>query len=301
MGIISGRLKKEDSKLLVELYLLLMLILLNLGLTKFSPQDRTILFISFLLILGNSLIFLFKFKILTREYIREVASSLFQICLVIFLLLLLASQFRNEIKDYININYFLVIVIILGIYVFLKSEKEEKKTVIKKSDYYFIFLCVVVGCLVVWYKIKNLGTLSYIISFLSGILIITLSFLLLKEEEVPEVSVPSKKPITLPKKTHVEPIDMREEELKKIEIEKVKIINRLWENFVMEVNSFITKLESAKSEDFFELYKTHGELLEFYKNFTSKFDEYIPQEERREILKKFHYCSSILADLLKRL
>ena len=301
MGIISGRLKKEDSKLLVELYLLLTLILLNLGLTKFSPQDRTILFISFLLILGNSLIFLFKFKILTREYIREVASSLFQICLVIFLLLLLASQFRNEIKDYININYFLVIVIILGIYVFLKSEKEEKKTVIKKSDYYFIFLCVVVGCLVVWYKIKNLGTLSYIISFLSGILIITLSFLLLKEEEVPEVSVPSKKPITLPKKTHVEPIDMREEELKKIEIEKVKIINRLWENFVMEVNSFITKLESAKSEDFFELYKTHGELLEFYKNFTSKFDEYIPQEERREILKKFHYCSSISADLLKRL
>jgi len=300
MGIISGRLKKEDSKLLVELYLLLMLILINFSLKNLSSHDRTILFISFLLILGNSLILLFKFKILTREYIREVASSLFQICLVIFLLLLLASQFRNEIKEYININYFLVIVIILGIYVFLKSEKEEKKTTIKKSDYYFIFLCGVVGCLVVWYKIKNLGILSYIISFLSGILIITLSFLLLKEEKAPEVSI-SPEPVALPEEKHVEPSDMGKEEVKKIEIEKVKIVNRLWENLVMEVNSFINKLENADPDNFSELYKRHTELLDLYKNLSSKFDEYISGEEKHEMLKKFHYCSSILADLLKRL
>jgi len=300
MGIISGRLKKEDSKLLVELYLLLMLILINFSLKNLSSHDRTILFISFLLILGNSLILLFKFKILTREYIREVASSLFQICLVIFLLLLLASQFRNEIKEYININYFLVIVIILGIYVFLKSEKEEKKTTIKKSDYYFIFLCGVVGCLVVWYKIKNLGILSYIISFLSGILIITLSFLLLKEEKAPEVSI-SPEPVALPEEKHVELSDMGKEEVKKIEIEKVKIVNRLWENLVMEVNSFINKLENADPDNFSELYKRHTELLDLYKNLSSKFDEYISGEEKHEMLKKFHYCSSILADLLKRL
>jgi len=300
MGIISGRLKKEDSKLLVELYLLLMLILINFSLKNLSSHDRTILFISFLLILGNSLILLFKFKILTREYIHEVANSLFQICLVIFLLLLLASQFRNEIKEYININYFLVIVIILGIYVFLKSEKEEKKTTIKKSDYYFIFLCGVVGCLVVWYKIKNLGILSYIISFLSGILIITLSFLLLKEEKAPEVSI-SPEPVALPEEKHVEPSDMGKEEVKKIEIEKVKIVNRLWENLVMEVNSFINKLENADPDNFSELYKRHTELLDLYKNLSSKFDEYISGEEKHEMLKKFHYCSSILADLLKRL
>jgi len=300
MGTITGRFKKGNLKLLVELYLLLMLILLNFGLTKFSPQDKTILFISFLLILGNSLILLFKFKILTREYIREVINSLFQICLVIFLLLLLASQFRSEIKEYININYFLVIVIILGIYVFLRSEKEEKKTVIKKSDYYFIFLCGVVGCLVVWYKIKNLGILSYIISFLSGILIITLSFLLLKEEKAPEVSI-SPEPVALPEEKYVEPSDMGKEKVKKIEIEKVKIVNRLWENLVMEVNSFINKLENADPDNFSELYKRHTELLDFYKNLSSKFDEYIQDEEKREILKKFHYCSSILADLLKRL
>ena len=301
MGTIIGRLKEEDSKLLIELYLLLMLILLNLGFGKLSSHDRMIFFISFLLILCNSMILLAKFKILTKELLRDIATTLFQICLIIFLLLLLASQFRNEIKEYINLNYFLAVVIILGIYVFLRSEKQKKRIEIKRSDYYFIFLCGIVGCLIVWYKLKNLGTLSYLISLLSGILIITLSFLLLEEEKAPEVSISPKKLIRLPEEKHVEYVDIRKEELKKIEIEKIKVINRLWTKFVMKVDSFVTKVEGARPDDFFELYKTHGELLEFYKNFASKFDEYIPQEERRQILKKFHHCSSILADLLDKL
>ena len=308
MGTFIGRLKEEDSKLLIELYLLLMLILLNLGFKKLSSHDRMIFFISFLLILCNSVILLAKFKILTKELLRDIVTTLFQICLIIFLLLLLASQFRNEIKEYINLNYFLAVVIILGIYVFLRSEKQEKRIEIKRSDYYFIFLCGIVGCLIVWYKLKNLGTLSYLISLLSGILIITLSFLLLEEEKspeveekAPEVSISPEKPIRLPEEKHVEYVDIRKEELKKIEIEKIRVINRLWTKFVMKVDSFVTKVEGARPDDFFELYKTHRELLEFYKNFTSKFDEYIPQEERRQILKKFHHCSSILADLLDKL
>jgi len=301
METIIGRLKEEDSKLLIELYLLLMLILLNLGFGKLSSHDRTMFFISFLLILCNSMILLAKFKILTKELLRDIVTTLFQICLIIFLLLLLASQFRNEIKEYINLNYFLAVVIILGIYVFLRSEKQEKRIEIRRSDYYFIFLCGIVGCLIVWYKLKNLGTLSYLISLLSGILIITLSFLLLEEEKAPEVSISPKKLIRLSEEKHVEYVDIRKEELKKIEIEKIKVINRLWTKFVMKVDSFVTKVEGARPDDFFELYKTHGELLEFYKNFASKFDEYIPQEERRQILKKFHHCSSILADLLDKL
>lgn len=295
--------KKENVKLLVEIYLLLMLVLINFGLKDLSLHDRPILFISFLLILGNSLIFLAKFKIVTREYVREIVNSLFLICLVIFLLLLLASEFRSEIKDYINLNYFLIIVIILGIYVFLRPRKEEKKVAIKKSDYYFIFLCGIVGCVVVWYKIKNLGTLSYVISFLSGILIITLSFLLLKEEKIPkmEISPEKPKPVMLPEEKRVELIDTKEKELKKIEIEKFKIINRLWDNFVMRVTSFVYELENSRPDDYFELYKRHKELLDSYRNFTLKFGEHVLPEEKLKILKKFHYCSSILADLLKKL
>ncbi|MEA1994522.1 MAG: hypothetical protein U9N35_09070 [Euryarchaeota archaeon] len=303
MGIVTERIKstlnEQDIKLLIEIYLLVMLVLLNFALKNISSYDKRILLLSFSLILVNSLIFLFKFEILTRAYLREIITSLFQISLVIFLLLLLASQFRSGIKEYANINYFLVVVILLGVYVFFQSEKKAEMPEIKNTDYYFIVLCGIVGAVLVWYKVRDLGNLAYLISALSGVLIVSLSYLLLKEEE------PEAPPAVSEEKPEVksaEPSGMvTEKAQKEAEIERFKIEDRLWEGFVLKVDSFVEDLENAEPNEYFELYRKHTKLLDFYKSFTGKFGECIDRSERKKVLKKFHYCSSVLSDLLNKL
>jgi hypothetical protein len=305
--------KKQDLKLFIEGYLLAMLITVNYGLKSLSPNDRTIFFLSFILILVNSLILLVKFQLLTRELLREIVTTVFQISLIIFLILLLATQFRSEIREYINFTYFLAVIIVLGLYVFFQSEKRRvQETEIQKTDYYFIFLCGVAGVAVVWYKVKDLGALSYLIALLSGVLIVSLSILLLKEERpTPQESVEAmEKPTTLkitPPPTPTQPLLTKKphvqtkEERIQAEFDKIATVERLWKKFVSKLDTFTADLEKAEPEEYFELYARHTKLVDFYKAVIERFGEYISGEERATILKKFHYCSSVLADLLERL
>ncbi len=57
---------------------------------------------------------------------------------------------------------------------------------ITKSDYFFIGALSVIGSLIVWYKLQNIGTLSYVISTLAGIFIFLLSVLVLEEGDEKE-------------------------------------------------------------------------------------------------------------------
>jgi len=65
-----------------------------------------------------------------------------------------------------------------------KREVEKIETItINLKDYIFIAIAGIVGAFIIFYKIENLGWLAYMISALSGILIILLSILMLEEEE----------------------------------------------------------------------------------------------------------------------
>lgn len=115
-----------------------------------------------------------------KQTIRES----FGFMLVFYLIMLLLKEFKPEWTNNLNINLLLVIVIILGAItvIFQKEEKQEIKKP-TKWDYLFIIALGIIGTALIFIKTKELGWLSYFISIIAGILIILLSFLLLKEDE----------------------------------------------------------------------------------------------------------------------
>jgi len=117
---------------------------------------------------------------------KEIISEIFKISLISYLVFYLIESFKSGfITDYFNLNILLIITILSGIFTVLVQSEEEKREPqkIKKRDYIFIVILGVVAAGLIYYKIKGIGWLSYVISIISGIIIILLSILLLNEPE----------------------------------------------------------------------------------------------------------------------
>jgi len=117
------------------------------------------------------------------ELLRDPFASLLTLYLIF---VLIDTIWDGKISKSINLNYFLIFVIATGVLSFIRKDYVKKETIIEpitKSDYLFIGALSIVGSLIVWYKLQKIGTLSYIISILTGVLIFLLSVLVLEEEE----------------------------------------------------------------------------------------------------------------------
>ncbi|KCZ70618.1 hypothetical protein ANME2D_02639 [Candidatus Methanoperedens nitroreducens] len=116
----------------------------------------------------------------------ELNHEIFSILLATFLLLLLAEIiWTGSISAYMNTNYLLIIVTVSGAISVITRKEEEKaeKIELTKKDYLYIGTLGIAGTLIIWYKIKDIGNLAYLISIVSGVLIIMLSLLLFEEDE----------------------------------------------------------------------------------------------------------------------
>ena len=109
---------------------------------------------------------------------------LFLIATFVYLLLLIMNLLLDKyFEEYINIYVIFIILLISGIFfrdcvIFEEIEKVNIKRNLERKD---IFLFLIIGLIcsaLVWMKIKDFGTISYIISIISGLLILTLSILL---------------------------------------------------------------------------------------------------------------------------
>ena len=120
----------------------------------------------------------------TSDY-RHKLNILFQISLVTYLLVLLVNEFYSV--DNRITNVLLILVIGLGI---LSVIFEDKTPVINKRpgyfDYGFGIVLGIIGGVLIFIKTKDLGMISYIISIISAILIILVSFLILEEDDKEE-------------------------------------------------------------------------------------------------------------------
>lgn len=119
-----------------------------------------------------------------NKYLRwavELTHGLFPMLLVVYLVLLLVETvFKGSISSYLNLNHLLIAVIVVGIIAILTSSREAAKIkeghLIRKGI--FIILGVgVLGAVIVWYKTMEIGWISYVISVVSGGLIVLLSIL----------------------------------------------------------------------------------------------------------------------------
>ena len=112
-------------------------------------------------------------------------NKIFPYLLITYLLCLLVESFKKEyISKFLNLKVLLIIVIVSGILTAFALEKEkgpkEKPT---RKDYLFIGALGALGAGLVYWKTKELGLLSVVISIVSGALIILLSCLMMGKEE----------------------------------------------------------------------------------------------------------------------
>ena len=140
------------------------------------------------------------FCYLFQEFIKGV-DSIFSWSLILYLTFLLIQEFKdtkfiqetlfvqeNPIKWVLSgrMNWLLGFVIITGIISVLteKPEIQQKgKEKIELKDYLLIFGLGILGSVLIFYKTKKLGWISWVISVISGLLIILLSAIILQEED----------------------------------------------------------------------------------------------------------------------
>lgn len=122
-------------------------------------------------------------KFLFKGNSAHTISNLFQVLLITYLALLLVEElWSGFVSLYLNLNYLLVLVIVLGILdVFSEHTIKEKKRSSRK-DYLFIIILAIAGFFIIKYKTSQLGWLSWLISVIAAVLILLLSILVLEDE-----------------------------------------------------------------------------------------------------------------------
>ena len=120
-----------------------------------------------------------------KRYLRSAAKfaqDLFPMLLLAYLLLLLVETVLGpSISYYLNLNYLLMIVIMVGVMVVFVGPTEAaqaKERIVTKRGIIIAICAAVVGAAIVWYKTMQVGWPSYVISVVSGVLIALLSTLI---------------------------------------------------------------------------------------------------------------------------
>ena len=119
-----------------------------------------------------------------RGHNAELVNHLFQTLLVTYLILLLAEQlWEGLVSVYLNLNWLLVAVIVIGVLDVFSDRPPRRQESVKGWDYVFVVVLGVLGFVIIKYKTVDLGWLSWVISLIAGALIILLSFLVLEEKD----------------------------------------------------------------------------------------------------------------------
>ena len=119
-----------------------------------------------------------------KKALIHLNKNIFQYLLIFYLVILLVQEYNENFLKFLNMNYMLILTIVLGIITVLtyKPKQVEKKK-LTSLDNYFIYFLGIVGAVLVYFKINDLGWISYLISALSGILIMILNKLIVEEDE----------------------------------------------------------------------------------------------------------------------
>jgi len=129
-------------------------------------------------------------KIIT--WCLDLIQVLFPILLVTYLLLiLLETVFEGSVSSYLNLNYLLIAVVVIGLVAVLTApsktpEARSEKLTVKSV---LMIICVGLGgAVIIWYKTKEIGWLSYLISVVGGGLIVILYLLIWRNDNGEEDS-----------------------------------------------------------------------------------------------------------------
>jgi hypothetical protein len=108
------------------------------------------------------------------------SKEVFQVTLITYLILLLLENLQTGfVSNFIDLNWLLPIILISGIAMaLLGAEEEPKNKKFNEFDLYFIVLLTISSGLLIFYKTKELGWLSYLIAATTSLIIFILSILI---------------------------------------------------------------------------------------------------------------------------
>jgi len=113
--------------------------------------------------------------------------TIFTIITVIYLLLFIINQFWNKIfEEYININAIFILLLMSGVFflfpIIKEEEKFNEKRKLERADIFLFFIMGLICSVLVWVKIKDFGTISYIISGIAGLITLVLPILIFYDQ-----------------------------------------------------------------------------------------------------------------------
>jgi hypothetical protein len=118
-----------------------------------------------------------------RGHGAELVNHLFQTLLVTYLVLLLAEQlWEGIVSVYLNLNWLLIVVVIVGVVDVFSEVPPRRNARVKGWDYVFVVVLGILGFVIIRYKTVDLGWLSWVISLVAGALIVLLSLLVLEDK-----------------------------------------------------------------------------------------------------------------------
>ena len=105
---------------------------------------------------------------------------------VYLLLLLVDAIFPDSISRYVNLEYLLIPVVFTGIIAVLtgfKKERSPEEQIMARGDIVPVICCGIVGAVIVWYQTRDAGWLTYVISPVSGMIIVLLTMVIWQNPE----------------------------------------------------------------------------------------------------------------------
>ncbi len=113
----------------------------------------------------------------------EHVHSIFQTLLVVYLVLLLANQFKPLVYP-LYLNILLGVVLVLGaISVWTRPETATHEPAPRMRDYLLVWALGIIGSVLVFLKTGSLGWLRYVLTGLSGALIVLLGYVVYSPEQ----------------------------------------------------------------------------------------------------------------------
>jgi len=114
-------------------------------------------------------------------WFKELMQTLFLTLLITYLLLmLLEAVFKGSVSAYLNVNYLLLIVIGIGVVAILTAPRKMERAAGERltAKLIIMMVCAAIGAAaIIWYKTREIGWLSWVISATSGLIIMFLSLL----------------------------------------------------------------------------------------------------------------------------
>jgi hypothetical protein len=109
----------------------------------------------------------------------DLIQVLFPVFLLTYMVLILVETlFRGSVSSYLDLNYVLMIVTILGIASIITapaSSHNQKLEQLNNKNKLLIACAGIGSAAIIWYKTQQIGTIAYLISILGGGLVVFLS------------------------------------------------------------------------------------------------------------------------------